>query len=277
MWSARTVGALTAVKCVSIIAPTFVRGANAVVRVKRPGERRSASRSATRALDVLELFGTTKRPLRAVEVGKALTTNPSTTNQLLKTMVDSGHLVFDARTKAYLPSSRLSEFSSWLVDTYGAGGRLRQLIKDIAGQTGLVVTVTTPNDLFMQIVDSAIPEGTTGERGLKVSIFGSAIGSAYLSTLDDAEVVRLAERARFAPDELERILEAVARIRQDGFADGPSVDQAIWSVAMPLPMHGLSVPTILGLAGSADQVRSNVPKYHRIMMEAIERPLGKEG
>lgn len=42
------------------------------MRVKRPSERRSLSRSATRALDVLEYFGEARRPLRAVEISKAL-------------------------------------------------------------------------------------------------------------------------------------------------------------------------------------------------------------
>ena len=72
------------------------------VRTRRPGERRSLSRSATRALDVLELFGQVRRPLRAVEVSRALDMHPSSTNQLLKTMVEAGHLIFDARAKAYL-------------------------------------------------------------------------------------------------------------------------------------------------------------------------------
>ncbi|MEO6715880.1 MAG: helix-turn-helix domain-containing protein [Novosphingobium sp.] len=256
---------------VSLIALGSLRGANSAVRVQRPSERRSASRSATRALDVMELFGTGKRPLRAVEICKALTMNPSTANQLLKTMVDSGHLLFDARAKTYVPSPRLAEFGSWVVDTYGAGGRLNQLIGDIKSRTGMVVTITTPNDLFMQIIDSAIPQGMTAERGLKVSVFGSAIGSAYLAMLDDGEVLRLADRARFTADQIACILEEVARIRQDGFADGPSGDEAIWSIGLPLPLQGSRVPTVLGLAGPPEQMRSNLAVYRQIMGEAIKR------
>ena len=158
----------------------------------------------------MELFGVARQPMRAVDIGKALGTNPSTTNQLLKTMVDSGHLVFDARPKTYVPSPRLAEFSSWIVDTYGAGGRLRDLICGLRDRTGFVITVTTPNDLFMQIIDSAIPRGQTAERGLRVSLFGSAIGSAYLSTLDDSEVARLADRARISAVELHGIRDGVA-------------------------------------------------------------------
>lgn len=258
----------------NLIVPAVRRGRQSAVRVKRPGERRSLSRSATRALDVLEYFGEVRRPLRAIEIAKMLGMNPSTTNQLLKTMVDSAHLVFDARAKTYLPSPRLAEFSTWIVETYGAGGRIRELVKDVRAGTGMVVTVTTPNDLFMQIIDVASPQGQTAERGLQVSLFGSAIGSAYLSTLDDKEVARLADRARIPVAEIPAILETIASIRQKGFADGPSAGSDIWSIAMPLPMQGLRVPTVLGLAGPADKVRAGLAGLTQAMRDAIARAFG---
>lgn len=222
----------------------------------------------------MELFGAMRAPLRAVEIGRALGTNPSTTNQLLKTMVGSGHLVFDARTKRYLPSPRLAEFSGWIVETYGVGGRLRDLISGIRDSTGLVITVTTPNDLFMQIVDSAIPHGQTAERGLQISVFGSVIGSAYLSMLDDAEVSRLAYRARIPDGELQAILRAVENIRRQSFADGDSADGEIWSIAMPLPTQGVHVPAVLGLAGPSEQVRERVPEIVAVMRAAIGECFG---
>lgn len=255
----------------SIVTSPPVRGKPAKVHVKRPGERRSLSRSATRALDVLELFGDARRPLRAVEIGRVLGMHPSTTNQLLKTMVDSAHLVFDARSKTYLPSPRLADFSNWLIEIHGGGGRLRELVRDVQAQTGMVVTLTTANDLFMQIIDLA-PEGEGGERGLRVSLFGSAIGSAYLAMLDDAEVARLADRARIPLPEIPAIIEGVAAIRSAGHADGASggVD-TVWSIAMPLPTDGQRVPTVLGLAGPAERVRPNLDELCRIMREAIAR------
>ncbi|HEX8056189.1 MAG TPA: helix-turn-helix domain-containing protein [Novosphingobium sp.] len=253
----------------TLIATRTPRSPAALVRVKRPGDRRSLSRSATRALDVLELFGSTRRPLRAVEISKALGIHASTTNQLLKTMLDSGHLVFDARAKTYLPSPRLAEFSAWIIASYGANGRLVDLIEAVHTATGMTVTISTPNDLFMQLIDCAVPDGR-GERGLSVSVFGSAIGSAYLASLDDAEVVRLADRARVPAAEMPAILEDLAKIREAGFADG-ATGPGYWSMAMPLPMRGLQVPTVLGLAGSTVEVRSRLDELYRIMREASAR------
>lgn len=246
-----------------------VRGRPRPLRMKRPSERRSLSRSATRALDVLEFFAEERRPLRAVEVARTLGMTPSTTNQLLKTMVDSAHLVFDARAKTYLPSPRLYYFGAWLVDMYGVGGRLRELLSEVQSRTGMVVTVTTPNDLFMQVIDQASPEGQAPERGLQVDLFGTAIGSAYLSMLDDAEVLRLGDRARIAKAEMPVILAAVDRIRGDGYADGASADGSMWSMAMPLP--GLRVAAVLGLAGAVEAVQAKLDDIREVMRGAIAR------
>jgi DNA-binding IclR family transcriptional regulator len=255
----------------TLITARSPRSPSALVRVKRPGDRRSLSRSATRALDVLELFGVTRRPLRAVDVSKALGTHASTTNQLLKTMLDSGHLVFDARSKTYLPSPRLADFSAWLMASYGTGGRLRHLIDEVHSITGMVVTVSTPNDLFMQLIDCEIPDGQRGERGLSVSVFGSAIGSAYLAMLDDAEVLRLADRARVPAIDIPAILGDLAQIRETGFADGATAGSDYWSMAMPLPMRELQVPIVLGLSGTATDVRGRLGELYAIMRDAVAR------
>ena len=247
------------------------RGVSARVRIVRPSERRSSSRSATRALDVLEFFGEARRPLRAIEISRMLGLHPSTTNQLLKTMVDSAHLVFDAHHKTYLPSPRLSKFSAWIGDTYEAGGRVCDLIRDVQAQTHMLVTITTPNDLFMQVIDFAMPVERKTERGLRISVFGSVIGSAYLSMLQEPELRRLAARARMSTMQIPALLRDVASIRRDGYAEGPSTGNTMWSIAVPLPMLGLRVPTVLGLAGPIEDVRNNLQLFIRTMNDAIKR------
>jgi DNA-binding IclR family transcriptional regulator len=254
---------------VAIIEHGSVRGRDGRVRVKRPGDRRSLSRSATRALDVLELFAMARRPLRAVDIARALDIHASTANQLLKTMVDSAHLVFEARGKTYLPSPRLAGFGAWIVETCGADGRVGDLIGAVHAATGMTVTVTTPNDLFMQVIDLAVGDDRHGERGLRVPVFGSAIGSAYLSMLDDAEITRLAGRARIPAADVPAILTGAARIRHDGYADGAVAHSPCWSIAVPMPMRGLCVPTVLGLAGPLAAVRDDLPRLYGLMRAAL--------
>jgi len=247
------------------------KGSHLSFRVKRPGERRSASRTATRALDVLEAFGEARRPLRAVEIARLLDLTPSSANQLLKTMVESAHLVFDARSKCYFPSPRLAAFGLWLGETYGAGGRIRELVREVQERTGMIATVTTQNDLFMQIIDLAAPGEIVAQRGMQVSLFGSAIGSAWLATRDDGEIHRLADRARIPASEVPAILATVESIRQSGFSDGPTSESNLWAIAMPLPVQGGDLQTVLGLSGPAGRLRDRTQHHVAVMRAAIAR------
>ncbi|MFA7604785.1 MAG: helix-turn-helix domain-containing protein [Novosphingobium sp.] len=255
----------------NLVAIATDRNRHLAVRIKRPGERRSISRSATRALDVLEAFGTARRPLRAIEIARLLDLTPSTANQLLKTMADSAHLLFDARTKTYRPSPRLAAIACWITETYGLDSRMSDLVRDVQARTGFVATVAMQSDLFMQVIELCGGEGAGGERGLKISLFGSAIGSAFLSTLDDAEVRRLADRARVPRGELPEVLATLARIRDTGHAAGPTAGSDICSIAMPLPAQVLRGQAVLGLAGPAGAMDAQIDAYATLMRAAIAR------
>ena len=244
------------------------------VRVLRVADRRSLSRSATRALDVLEYFGMVRRPLRAIEIGRRFELHPSTVNQLLKTMVDSAHLTFDAGSKTYLPSPRLARFSRWMIDTFGSDERLAGLLARIHAASDEIVTLTTPNDLFMQVidligVDFAADDSDSAERGLRVSMFGSAIGAAYLASLPHSEVRRLADRARIPLGQHEVLLASLGQIRQDGFAQGPSRGDSFLSIAAALPGNDLGVPLVLGIAGPAERMRGKMEHLSEVLRSSM--------
>lgn len=255
----------------SFVTPIPVGGRPATVRVRYPSERRSLARSATRALDILEYFGQVRRPVRAFEIARFFDMRASSTDQLLKTMVDSAHLVFDGQTKTYSPSPRLAGFTGWMVELFGTDQRLRDLLHDVMERTQAFVTLSTPHDLFMQVLDVALPPDHQAERGTRIAVFGSSVGSVYLSTLEHREVVRLARRARVSKDLLPIVLDQVAQVRRDGFADGPIGPGEMWATAMPLPARDQTLPLVLGVAGAAERVRSQVDSFRAIMTDAIAR------
>lgn len=253
----------------ALVAIPTEKNRHLALRVKRPGERRSLSRSATRALDVLEAFGKARRPLRAVEIARLLGLTPSSANQLLKTMAESAHLMFDARSKTYMPSPRLATVGSWIAETHRFASDLSDLVMDVWTRTGLVATVTVPSDVFMQVIDLAGSEGVGGERGLKVSLFGSAIGSAFLATLDEAEVRQLARRARVPDSELPAIMATLAAIREAHHAAGPTTGSGIWSIAIPLPSCVLNGRAVLGIAGPPEALSLQTTHYCDVLHEAV--------
>jgi DNA-binding IclR family transcriptional regulator len=253
--------------------PGFLNAAVSPLRMRRPDSRRNVSRSATRALDVLEFFGQTRRPCRAVEIARALDMHPSTTNQLLKTLVDSAHLTFDGRSKTYLPSPRLTDFSAWVVANYGASDRLHLLLRDIHSSTGAIVTLTTPNDLFMQVIDTvgSAEWARSAHRGLHVSVFGSgAVGNAYLSAIPDREIERLSERARLPERTLKTLRETILRVRSVGFAESMTADGALRSLAIPLPKTN-PLPMVVAIADRAERMERDGDDLRGKMREAIGR------
>ena len=58
-------------------------------------------KSAARVLDVLQLFETTRRPMRAVEIGEALGVSQSSMAMVLRTMQDKGYLDLNPATRCY--------------------------------------------------------------------------------------------------------------------------------------------------------------------------------
>lgn len=105
---------------------------------------------------------------------------------------------------------------------------------------------------------------------MRIGIFGSSIGSAYLSTLAETDLAHLAYRARVPDEAMIAIRTDLAQIRRDGCADGPS-GAGIWSLALPLP-HGMGeLPLVLGIAGTEDRVRPRLAALARDMHSAIMR------
>lgn len=253
----------------SLIARAGSQDGYLAYRLQFPTDRRNISRSATRALDVLEFFGEVRRPLRAVEIARELGMSSSSANQLLKTMVDSAHLVFDARQKTYLPSSRIAAFGTWMTRIYGGTGSLHALAEAVYDSTGMLVTVSTPHDLSMQVVEVSGGKGQLTQRGMRCPLFSTAIGSAYLASLDDVEVRRLACRARIPETDLPEIHAVLSRIRAVGLADGPSIDRSLWSLALLLPQHLVCVPSVLGLAGPPVEVQANMAQLISILRKAV--------
>lgn len=249
------------------------------VRVRRPDDRASLSRTATRALDILELFGQAKRPLRAIEIVRALDIHPSTVNQLLKTLVGSAHLVFDARSKTYVPAPRLTDFGGWMVDRYGSENRYHMMLQQIHAETGAIVSLTTPNDIYMQVLDILGPEKapTGAGRGLQVSLFGSAaVGSAYLSSLSDRDVSALSTRARVKHEHLRHIISKISNVREQGFSEGPSDGGNIHAIAVPIPTVSTPIPLVVALAGKGEAVRAHREALQEILKTSIARWITKK-
>ena len=247
--------------------------------VRLPGGRRNLAKSATRALDILEHLAIMKRPMRAIEIGHVFGWRASSTDQLLKTMVDSGYLIFDSSQKFYRPSPRLARFAAWLTATYYGDEKLHRLLALIHGRTGETATLAVRQDSHMQVVDLVSPPCGPQPlpRGLKVPLIGSALGSAYLAARSDSEVREIVcqiDRHRADPAARVPAVQAeVAECRARGYAAGGiTASPDMTSLAMSLPSGGSEVGLVLGFAGRFLQREAELAHVLRSCIDEILGP-----
>jgi DNA-binding IclR family transcriptional regulator len=255
-------------------------------RFGAPGHLYNMSKSAVRALEVLEIFSTGQRPrVKAIDVSKILNISPSSTDQLLKTLVDSAFLIFDPVSKFYCPSPRLSNLAKMLSLNFEEDASLEALLETISERFGLLASLVVSQGTYMQIVNAALSRGSFRSQpsvpvrahdlvGLRVPLFGSTTGAAWLSTQSDV-VVRDAismcrrELGSLAKDP-QQILASLDRVRREGYAFGgvsPGNDQFGLSVPLPPSRHG--VVLVIAVSGPQAELEEGRAAIAGFVLEQV--------
>jgi DNA-binding IclR family transcriptional regulator len=254
------------------------------------------SKSANRALEVLDFFAAVARPARASEIADALGLARSSADQLLKTLVAGGFLVLSSRDKTYFPSLRLARFGRWIANCYPSVEALHELVAYVHAQTRGIVTVTMQNDCFMQIVDFVYAEddphlakalAASVQVGILVPVLSTAIGAAALSTQSNAEVRKLLQRARYRRASTpaldpESLFASLSRDHARGFSSRPTAlrgedEELYWSVAVPLPAQREEARLVLGITGQKNALAANEADIAALMRNSIARGFGRIG
>jgi DNA-binding IclR family transcriptional regulator len=259
--------------------------------LRERGHLYNIAKSAARALDILELLAGAEGPLRAVEIGRSLALSPSSANQVLKTMMDGGYLIFDPVSKRYHLSARLAGLAASLSANYFRPGALDGLMRSVQKATGGIVILAAAQDLFMQIMDicePAHPQAGPGDirqtqqvkKGLRTPFFGSCTGAAWLSSQSDQTILRLSQKCRRdlgrQANDIDGILERIHRVREQGYAfGGMMADDGIWSVAVPLPPTANGIILVLVVSGPAETIDEKKADIAALMKKKIRRFLGK--
>jgi DNA-binding IclR family transcriptional regulator len=216
-------------------------------------------KSSVRVLEVFEYFQREARPSKATEISRALQLPNSSVDRILKTLVNTGYLLFDWRSKRYKPSYRLVRAAHRLEDGFFGGRITRELLAAIRERTGEPVFMCLQNDCWVECV-VAMP-GSNGTlslatEGMKFSIDDSSPGVALLSLKNQLEIVEIVRRAdRLASPPRRRIdygdvLAAAERARIDGFCvrRGQSFEGAV-AVSAPVRHPSLTDPVCVGFVG----------------------------
>jgi DNA-binding IclR family transcriptional regulator len=237
---------------------------------------RRLSKSALRALDVLEYFARRQSPARAIEVAESLRLHTSSADQLLKTLVTRAYLIFDPETKRYHPSPRLLGFATFLDNIYFGSDRLRSLMDGLVRRTGYVTVLSTPAGRHMRLIQFLAPSGKFYARlpGRPFPIFGSAAGSAILATWPRTTVRDLIAQSQDQLGPLaatpDVILAQLSEVRANGHAFGGAYEIAEkCSIAIALPPAKFGTELTLSLRGPMEDFKARRWRLAAMMQEAV--------
>lgn len=240
---------------------------------------RRTVKSASRTLEVLELFAEQRRPMRLHEIYTALDYPQSSATNLLKSLVIMGYVNYNRLTRTYLPTMRVGALGSWLPGYIYADESYRWLVDELQRRTDETVGLNTLNDLFVQYVLLKAPDHEfkmVPPAGTMRLLVDSAAGLALLSEMKDGEVdkvcrysnyYQLAEGRRFDAAQLMR---DIRWARQTGYAlmaNKPRPE--VSAIAMPLAekLHG--IPLAIGVGGLADRIAKSQYDIIATMRECI--------
>jgi IclR family KDG regulon transcriptional repressor len=225
---------------------------------------RRAVKSASRTLEVLELFSERRRPLRLNEIYTVLGYPQSSATNLLKSMVMLGYLNYNRATRTYLPTIRVSSLGNWLTGFIHSQGRYRLLVDELQRQTDETVGLVTQNDLFIQYIMMRVPNHEhkmPPNEGTMRLILDSSSGIALLSQISDREIdkicrytnyYQLSPNGRFC---IEDIMHEVKWARHTGYCYAPNrPTEEVSSIAFPLNEHLHGIPVAIGVGGMADRI-----------------------
>lgn len=235
-------------------------------------------KSATRAIEILELFKRGRHRLGMSQIATELGYPLSSATVLLKTLVNLGYLNFDRRDRVYFPTPKVTSLGEWIPAALFGSGRVLEAMRDVHTATGEGVGLSTRNDIYIQYVQSldsthairfVIAEGT-----LRL-ITQSGIGWTLMSTLSDREIDNHVRRANIASGKSHRvtqqfILDRVHEIRRNGYCYAeniPFLGGATLAALLSLKIQ--NQPVVLSLGGALERMRDNHDRYLHALKRAV--------
>jgi DNA-binding IclR family transcriptional regulator len=245
-----------------------------------PGDKGGRVKSAVRAMEALEFFHDMRRPARVIEVAGALGLPSSSTCELLKTLVDTGHLSFDSSNKTYFPSYRLAKMTNWLNEVYD-NARLRDMVDLLSRESGEAAALMAEDGLSMQVVMMTCgEEGSPNQltEGCHIPIIDSISGAALLMAKTPRESRQIISRSVSSSgtdsraNRVSSIMSTVSQYRRVGYAfTNETIFYNIRSLAIPLRSRTAPTHLVLGCGGPPERMGRRALHIGHVMREAVNR------
>ena len=221
-------------------------------------------KSCARVLEVLRLFRKINRSLKASEICHHLGYPKSSANALLKSLVQLGYLSLDIETVRYFPTMRVTHLGDWIPGVLLGSGEASMMLEALHTATKETVTLSMQNGLqmeFVRVIVGIFPIALQMKEGDQVPLFGTAVGTAALSTKEDKIVHELYERAALihdgnhSPLALKEVMREVKLARERGYAivyEGVLPDSG--AIACPIYLSGREHTLIIAAGGPTQRI-----------------------
>jgi IclR family acetate operon transcriptional repressor len=220
-------------------------------------------KSATRALEIIELVAIHRQPLTVTEISNALSIPQSSSSVLLHSLSSAGFITRDRKTRRYVPSIRSVFLGNWIHDSLFFDGSLLAELDALSRAAQATVRLGVRNSVYVRYVHVSWPK-TAAERGglgpgLAMPICEDALGRALLMGESDRDVCGIVRRANAEANgatvvKVETFMEELRAHRGAGFvecADFQSECERVLAVQLHPPMGG---PIAIGLGLDASRL-----------------------
>ena len=227
-----------------------------------------AARSTSRALDILEVIGASKRGLKHGEIAQALEIPKSTLTKIITELLDKEYLELDQVSKTYTIGPQLIVLANSYVGNLDIVKAAQPIIYDAMTQTGesaslfikkgsrgLVVCKENSPQVVMAMLSI----------GESVPLYATAGGKAILAFLSDKEIDSYLDSVKLTPltpttiTDTGNLRNELMEIRKSGLAhcDGEQFEDL---VAIAAPIFGLYNKVIASISMPFPKSRFNSQK-----------------
>lgn len=241
--------------------------------------REKTIKSASRVLEILEIFDEPQRSVSVMEVARRLDYPQSSTSELLGCLVAQGYLVRDRQTRTYRPTARVALLGAWVQPSLFRDGTLLPLMDALAEDSGKSVVLASLVGVELKhvhVVGGQLPRrlrGATRHHPLH-----SPLGWALLSKMWRENVRKLVHRLN-AESESEAhvryadLAERLDQVSRQGYACG-AIDKDHAAISVLLPQTMGDEQLALGIIASRETIEEEREALLRNLREAIAHHLG---
>lgn len=230
----------------------------------------TAVKSASRVISILELFEAERKALRISDIVDALGYPQSSVSTLMKTLVGSGYISFNAKERSYSPSPQLAFLGHWALGHRESVEIIQGIMRRLSDATQMSAMLGARNGITMQYIHFVVADSDFPMRlreGTQRPLHRSALGLMLMTNMDDAEAGRVVRRYHLEhPNEAEEplpdVLERLNFARENGYyVSNNLVIQGASVLGMLMPTPTNSRRFALGIGGLSETIRDNTDDF----------------